>query len=158
MDSNILAQLKLILGPWSSYSLQYRCWEVSLARLRNGYTHLTLMASESPPVYSLFQVCLSVFHILVKCSAYAVTRNRFFPSLRSVPSRESQPFLLSESLGFSFSTLSLRFYENQISFPILIRSPLTSGQTSFLLPFLSSFTPINLSLSILKLTHRRWVI
>ena len=107
-DGNKLAQLKPSLGPWSSCSQRCRRLEVSLSRLRIGHTRLThghLMAREAPPVCDRCQVRLSISHILVECPTYSVPRNRFYPSLTSMPPRERLPFLLSESPTFSSSTL-----------------------------------------------------
>ena len=57
-----------------------------------------LSAREALPVFGRCQVRLSVLRVLVECSVYSVPRNRFFPSLTSVPS-------LSESPNFSPSIL-----------------------------------------------------
>ena len=84
-----------------------------LARLHIGRTRLThghLKAREAPLDCDRCQVLLSVFDVLVEFPAYSVHRNRFFPSLTSVPPREGQS-LLSESPTFSsslFAFLSVR--------------------------------------------------
>ena len=55
------------------------------------------MAREVPPVCDHCHVRLSIPHILVECPTYYIPRNRFYPSLMSMPPREGLSFLLSES-------------------------------------------------------------
>ena len=79
---------------------------LSIHRLRIGHTCLIyghLMGCEAPHVCGRCQVRLSVFHVLVECTAFSVPRNRFFPSLMSVPPYECLS-LLSEYPTFSSST------------------------------------------------------
>ena len=104
----MFAQLKPSHGPLSSCSKRCHRLEVYLSHLRIGHTRLTyghLMAREIPPVCDHCQLRLSIFHILVESLTYSVLRNRFYPSLTSMPPRERLPFLLSESPTFSSSTL-----------------------------------------------------
>ena len=60
-----------------------------------------MTAREAFPVCNHCQVHLSISHILVECPTYSVPRNRFFPSLTSVPHSERLPLLLSESSTFT---------------------------------------------------------
>ena len=114
-----MAQLKLSLDPRSSCSQRCCPLEVSLSRLRIGYTRLThdhLMAREAPPVCDRYQVRLSVFYVLVECSAY-VPRNLVFLTLTSFSPRERLFFLLSESPTFSSSTLFAYLRVSGLSHP-----------------------------------------
>ena len=87
--------------------------EVSLSRLRIGHTRLThghLMAREVPSICGRCLVRLSVFHVLIECPAYYVPRNRFFPSLTSVPPHERLSFLLpSVFCSFLFTSVFCSF-------------------------------------------------
>ena len=59
------------------------------------------------------QVLLSISHILVKCPTYSVLRNRFDPSLTSVPPLERLSFLFSDSPTFSYPTLFAFLWESR---------------------------------------------
>ena len=96
-DGNKLAQLKPSLGTWSPCSQRCRRLEVSVPRLHIGHTRLTnghLMAREAHLVCGHCQVRLSIFHTLVEYPTYSVPRNRFYPSLTSLPPRERLTFHL----------------------------------------------------------------
>ena len=91
VDGNKLAQLIPSLGPGSSCSQRCRRLEVSLSHLRIGHTRLThghLMARVCDHCY----VRLFISHILVEFPTYSVPRNRFYPSLTSMPPRKRLPF------------------------------------------------------------------
>lgn len=72
--------LKPSIGEWGTSSQTSRRFEISLARLRIGHTHLThsfLMTRDSPPLCPICSVLLTVSHILVDCPAYSAARLKY---------------------------------------------------------------------------------
>jgi ribonuclease HI len=111
-NSNKLHCIKPVIGPFVKTSLPRRD-EVVIRRLRFGHTHLThgyLHRKELAPVCDSCHVPLTVEHILLLCSAYALSRKKFLLTVLHLLTF-LLPFLAILLLVFSKKLIFIANYE-----------------------------------------------
>jgi hypothetical protein len=106
---NKLRHIILKTGLAISYTLPHRD-ELIIHRLRIGHTHLThshLLKRENAPICIVCQSALTVEHLLIYCTTFAVIRHKYFGSpptlqelFKKIPSQNSLDFIKGAGVYF----------------------------------------------------------